>query len=119
MTTNLPRTPEEILQTAEIDDEYENREKGPDTTAFLNYDVPVMKKFLSTHAPKHRQELAATRPEELTESEHHITLRDRYCSRILFCHKSMAPVIGKAPLIMLFHGGAFCFGSPEIELKLA
>ncbi len=119
MTTDLPRTPEEILKTAEIDPEYANREKKPESASFFDLDVPRMKKLLTLHAPKYRQELAATRPEELDESEHHITLRDGFSSRILLCHKSVAPTDGKAPLIILFHGGAFCFGSPEMELKLA
>lgn len=117
--TAPPRSIEEILRTGEIDTTYAESTKNDLLVAGAEMDVAAIQKEVAAMLPQAKARLAASRPTKLAESEHYISLRDGYQSRLVVCHQTNAPPSGKAPLVLLFHGGGFCLGWPEFELPLA
>jgi acetyl esterase/lipase len=115
-----PGTPAEILATA--------TPLNPSLAAVLEsnpipagsfYTIPDLK-ALSTYGLSHLQaRLTASRPANISESNHEISLPSGHKSRLLVCKLASQPPGTKSPLIVLFHGGGHTVGCPENELLLA
>lgn len=123
--SQLPTTKEEILATGTI---------HPDMAAALKvkmippgsaYTLDMIKEINEAVLPFTQQRLRQSRPAGVTETERQISLAgDEHgprTVRALVCHRSDlagAPA-RKCPLVVIFHGGGHCVGSPEAEVPLA
>lgn len=117
MTSNLPTTREEILATGTIDPAIASvLAKNPFPTG-SDYTIDLLKEVNTAMLPRLQKSLTDTRPSNIAETEIHIPMEDGYWSRAIVCSPK-APA-GKSPLVVLFHGGGHCVGSPETELPIA
>ena len=118
----LPETIEGLLQTGLIDPSFEAAWKTRGSPpGDMPADVPTLKSILASSLPSLQQKLATTRPPNITEIEHHLSLTTGFNSRVLICHTTPPPDSPPAPgpIILLFHGGIHLFGYPEFDLPLA
>lgn len=121
MPSTPPTTIEEIRATGIISPEFaEIWEKSPFPPGSF-YTLADIKEVSKASLPHTQNVLAKSRPEDITEKEHFIKLRDSYSSRILVIHRT-ADLSNKTtprPLIVIFHGGGHTVGNPEGVVPLA
>ena len=114
----LPTTAEEILATAEINPEFAEAIKDKPLPSLGSMTIEDVKRVANARHPSIQNALAASRPEDVEETSHKITMRDGYENRAIIA-KSSKPSETGCPLIVLYHGGGHCLGHPEMELTLA
>ncbi|KAK5184256.1 hypothetical protein LTR44_003763 [Exophiala sp. CCFEE 6388] len=120
MPSTPPSTTAEILETGNIDSEFAAALEAEPIPPGTNYTLADLKQQSASALAPLQERLSASRPPDITETEHLISLRDNYRSRIIICHLTCASErTTPAPLIILFHGGGHCVGHPETELPLA
>jgi acetyl esterase/lipase len=124
--SQLPRTKEEILATGTMDPEMAAALKAKPIPPGSQYTIEFLKEINDAALPYHQNRLRKSRPETITETEHHVQLGGEpgpRTSRVLVCRRSdlagTSPETRKCPLVVLFFGGGHCVGSPEMELPLA
>lgn len=64
--------------------------------------------------PKDQAALAAFRPADTDETSNNLILKDGHSLRIVIA-KSTTPSPNGSPIIILYHGGGDCIGSPDME----
>ena len=118
----MPPTPlstvEAILATADIHPEFAAALEKIPIPPGSSWTLESLKDISSYTLPYLQKRIAESRPKDISESEHCITLRDGYRSRLLVCRKSNLSN-QPCPIIVLFHGGGHTVGSPETEIPLA
>ncbi|KAI1621982.1 Alpha/Beta hydrolase protein [Exophiala viscosa] len=120
MPSAPPSTTAEILETGTIDPAFAAALESEPIPAGTSYSLADLKQQSASALASLQQRLSASRPPDITETQHFISLRDNYPSRIIICHSTSAlESTTPAPLIVLFHGGGHCVGHPENELPLA
>ncbi|KAJ3045143.1 hypothetical protein HDV00_011869 [Rhizophlyctis rosea] len=115
--TDLPITQDDILASGIVDAEFAKVYKQ-DGDQSLPTDIGRFKQTVQRSLPAMQTYCASTKPANITETEHTISLGDGISSRLVVCHpatQSPEP----SPLIVLFHGGGFCVGFPELEFSTA
>ncbi|KAK4235154.1 Alpha/Beta hydrolase protein [Achaetomium macrosporum] len=116
---DLPKTTEDILNTGIMDPEFaaawEARGSPPGD---MPTDIITLKRIVEASLSNLQSQLAATRPANITETEHSIPLSTGFTSRLLICHATQDPST-PSPIILLFHGGIHVLGHPEFDLPLA
>jgi len=85
------------------------------------YTLEDLKEVSKLSLPRTQDILAQSRPEDITEQQHFITLFDGSSSRILVAHRTadLSVTTPPRPLILIFHGGGHTVGNPEGVLPLA
>jgi len=120
MPSTPPTTTAEILETGTIDPAFTTALESRPIPTGTSYSLADLKQQSASSLAPLQQRLSASRPSDITETQHFISLRDDYPSRIIICHQTSAlERTSPAPLIILFHGGGHCLGHPEDELPLA
>lgn len=117
-TTTLPTTTREILATANINAEFAAALKANSLPSFSGITIEQLKAYVESALPKDQAALVASRPADIDETSHIITLEDGHPLRIIIA-KSTTPSPNGSPIIVLYHGGGMCVGSPEMEVPLA
>ncbi|KAH6617557.1 Alpha/Beta hydrolase protein [Chaetomium tenue] len=124
--TAIPQTTEEILATGTMNPEFEAAWKARGSPpGAMPTDVVTLKRIVSDSVPNLQAQLSASRPANLTETEHTVPLSTGFVSRVLLCHPSPTPTQAPpnpgnpSPIILLFHGGIHVLGAPEFDLPLA
>ncbi|RMZ79753.1 hypothetical protein DV738_g3123, partial [Chaetothyriales sp. CBS 135597] len=116
--SKTPTTPEEILRTATVNPEFEAAWRETPFPAGNEYTIEDLKDISAFGLPSRQRQLSASRPSNITESEHYLVTRDGWKSRTILCHLKN-PVSNQSPLIFLLFGGGHVIGSPESEVELA
>lgn len=114
----LPTTAEEVLATAEIDPEFAEATKNKHLPSLGSMTIEDVKMAANARHPSIQRALAASRPEDVEETSHNITMRDGYENRAVIAQSRNLSEAG-CPVIVLYHGGGHCLGHPEMELTLA
>jgi acetyl esterase/lipase len=114
----LPTTREEILATSTIDAEFAAAIKANPLPSFSGLKIEQLEAYVESALPKDQATLAASRPADIDETSHNLTLKDGHCLRIVIA-KFTTPSPNGSPIIILYHGGGHCIGSPEMEVHLA
>lgn len=78
-------------------------------------DIPSMRQYVNSHFSTNVKALGPL-PFGLKASSRTIPARDSFNLRLLIFQPSTPPAPG-SPLIVLFHGGAACIGTPEMETE--
>ena len=122
----MHNTPDDILATGIMHPEFEAAWKARGSPpGSMPTDVPTLKRIVEDSLPSLQAKLSATRPTDLTETEHTVPLSTGFTSRILLCHPTHPPSPTPStrhlpsPIIILFHGGIHLLGFPEFDLPLA
>jgi acetyl esterase/lipase len=123
--SSLPQTPEDILATGIMDPEFEAAWKARGSPpGDMPAEVPTLKRLIDEGLPRLQSQLAASRPANITETEHTLPLATGFTARLLICHTTHTQADGDSdpkpsPIILLFHGGIHVLGHPEFDLPLA
>lgn len=106
-------TREEILELGKIDPELAEHLR---TTVYPPVDYTDLQSFKDFAERRNVQlrELLGEPPEDIKQSETHYTTQDGTKMRVKVYQPSKAPSDG-SPLIVMYHGGGFCIGTPEGE----
>lgn len=116
--TTLPSTAEELLATGAMDptfaEAYADKGSPP---GFPGLEVDVLKTMVAGHLPVIQAKLAASRDENIVETELTLPLDTGFHARTLVCQPKVPSA--SCPIIVLFHGGGYCLAFPETELELA
>jgi acetyl esterase/lipase len=117
----VPKTTEEILATGIMDPDFEAAWKARGSPpGDMPAGVATLKRMIDASLPDLQSRLSATRPPNITETEHSLPLSTGYTSRILVCHAIQPDSnTNPSPIILLFHGGIHVLGHPEFDLPLA
>ena len=111
-------TTEDILQSGTLDPEFVEVSKEKPSFDTSSLSIEDLKTIIEASLPSTQKKLAASRPETVLETTHHVKVRDGWLSRtIRVCPATPATV--SSPLIVLLFGGGHCIGFPESELLLA
>jgi acetyl esterase/lipase len=78
-------------------------------------DIPSMRTMVNQHF-KNNVDALGPLPEGTNQTERTIIARDSFDLRLLIFQPKTAPRSG-SPLIVLFHGGGGCIGTPEMETQ--
>ncbi|RMZ90047.1 hypothetical protein DV736_g2714, partial [Chaetothyriales sp. CBS 134916] len=108
----------EVLRTAIVNPEFDAAWRETPLPAGKDYTIEDLKDLSSLGLPSRQRQLSASRPSNITESEHYLVTRDGWKSRTIVCHLK-TPMSNQSPLIMLLFGGGHVIGSPESEVELA
>lgn len=115
----LPWTIKQILATGIMDPEFEAAWKANGSPpAHIPSDIPTFQKTVQATLPSAQQMLAASRPTNIVEREHNITIDDTFSSRTIVCQSAISSTV-PSPIVILIHGGGHCLGYPEMELTTA
>ncbi|KAK4244873.1 Alpha/Beta hydrolase protein [Corynascus novoguineensis] len=122
--STIPKTPEEILATSVMDPEFEAAWKARGSpSGTMPTDVATLKRMVDDSLPGLQCCLVASRPSDITETEHAVPLSTGFSSRVLVVshttittHQQKPP---PSPVIILFHGGIHVLGHPEFDVPLA
>lgn len=133
-TCNPPSSIEEILATAESDPEWTTILKEQPMPPGSAYgDIETLKRLSGGMLPRLQANLAANRPDDVAEVEVYADIPSTDLepeagrNRVLVCYpKNLSSQAGENegesanyPIIVMFHGGGHCLGSPESEVPLA
>ncbi|KAH8900770.1 alpha/beta-hydrolase [Thozetella sp. PMI_491] len=115
----MPLTVEQILATGVMNPEFEAAWKAAGAPpGDLPSDPAAFQKAVFETLPAFRQDLEATRPAGVVETEHSIPIDDTFSSRVVICRPA-SPDTRPSPIVILIHGGAHCVGYPEMEVVTA
>lgn len=115
----LPQTTEDILATGIMDPEFEVAWKARGSPpGDMPADVPTLKRLMDASLPGLQSKLAASRPPNITETEHTLALSTGFTARLLICN-ALEDSDTPSPIILLFHGGIHVLGHPDFDLPLA
>ncbi|GAB1312577.1 Alpha/beta hydrolase fold-3 domain-containing protein (Fragment) [Madurella fahalii] len=123
--STLPSSIEDLLCTGIMNPEFEAAWKARGSPpGDMPTDVLTLKKIVDKSLPGLQQQLAASRPANIIETEHVVPLSTGFASRLLVCHafqdsRNRADSKKPCPIVLLFHGGGHVLGFPEFDLKLA
>ena len=113
-----PTTIEEILATGELDPDFEAAARSKPEMP-VPEDITVLKSMVQSSLPTVQKQLVCSRLEGVVEAEKTVLLATGFESRIIICSPSNVEPDASSPVIVLFHGGGYCLGFPELELELA
>lgn len=113
-----PSTVDEILATADMDRSFAKvwTERGC-PPAFPDADILRTKRVWEKMLPDVQEKLRLTRPADIEEMNINVELGNGISSRFIICKP--AARTSPSPVIVLFHGGAYCLAWPEAEVELA
>lgn len=117
--SNLPSTRGEILATGNINPAFKQAVEDASYPAGSFFTIENLKEINEASLPLTQKKLEQNRARTITEYERFIAIDDTFRSRVVVCHRSDLPPGDRCPLIVFFHGGGHCVGSPETELPLA
>ncbi len=81
--------------------------------------ILYQKASAESELPKTQASLAASRPDAVSETEHHIPLSTGFTSRVIVVSRKVtSDGPEKVPIIVIIHGGGFSLGYPEFEVEI-
>ncbi|KXX77525.1 Carboxylesterase NlhH [Madurella mycetomatis] len=123
--STLPRSIDDILNTGTMSPEFEAAWKARGSPpGDMPTDVLMLQRIVDESLPGLQQQLAASRPANIIETEHVVPLSTGFASRLLVCHachdtQNRADSKKPSPIVILFHGGGHVLGFPEFDINLA